>query len=59
LKEIADRTGWHCLVEAPKHKVQDLCRRWPNIDPTELFEFKQKYEPPPAAVGGRRVAGAA
>jgi hypothetical protein len=43
----------------PPELVEDLYSRWPNIDRAELFELKQKYEPP-AVVGGRRarVAGA-
>jgi ribosomal protein S25 len=58
--EIADMIGWHCTTEIPREEFEDLCRRWPDVDAAELFELKQKYEPP-AAVGGRRarVAGGA
>jgi ribosomal protein S25 len=58
--EIADLIGWPCLQEIPPELVEDLCSRWlsGDVDQAELFELKQKYEPP-AAVGGRRVAGGA
>lgn len=60
--DIANLIGWPCLQEIPLKLVEDLCRRWLNgdVDQAELFELKQKYEPP-AAAGGRRarVAGAA
>jgi hypothetical protein len=51
--EIADLIGRECLAEAPVDEVEALCRRWPDVDRAELFEFKRKY--------GRRarVAGAA
>jgi hypothetical protein len=60
--DIANLIGWPCLQEIPLKLVEDLCTRWLNgdVDQAELFELKQKYEPP-AAVGGQRarVAGAA
>jgi hypothetical protein len=55
--EIADLIGWPCLQEMPPELIEGLCSRWPNIDRAELFELKQKYEPP-AAVGGRRARAA-
>jgi hypothetical protein len=57
--EIADLIGWSCLQEIPPELVEDLCRRWlsGDVDKAELFELKQKYEPP-AAVGGRRARAA-
>jgi len=51
--EIADVVGRECLAEAPVDEVEDLCRRWPDVNAAELFEFKQKYGP------RTRVAGAA
>jgi hypothetical protein len=53
--EIAEVIDWSCLQEMPPELVEDLCRRWlsGDVDKAELFELKQKYEPP-AAVGGRR-----
>jgi Helix-turn-helix domain len=55
--EIADLIGWHCTTEIPREEFEDLCRRWPDVDAAELFELKQKYEPP-AVVGGRRARAA-
>ncbi|HMF21295.1 MAG TPA: hypothetical protein VKG24_04135 [Pseudolabrys sp.] len=52
--QIADLIGWSCVQEMPPELVEGLCGRWPNIDRAELFELKQKYEPP-AAVGGQRA----
>jgi len=53
--EIANVIGWSCLQEIPAELVEDLCSRWlnGNLDKTELFELKQKYDP------RARVAGAA
>jgi Helix-turn-helix domain len=55
--EIAEVIGWHCTTEIPREEFEDLCRRWPDVDAAELFELKQKYEPP-AIVGGRRARAA-
>jgi biotin operon repressor len=57
--EIADLIGRSCLQEMPLELAEDLCRRWlsGDVDKAELFELKQKYEPP-AAVGGRRARAA-
>jgi hypothetical protein len=55
--EIAEVIGWECVTEIPQEEFEDLCRRWPDVDAAELFEVKEKYEPP-AAVEGRRARAA-
>jgi hypothetical protein len=41
---IAKMIGWACLQAAPPGETEDLCKRWPNVNSEELFEFKRKHE---------------
>jgi AraC-like DNA-binding protein len=54
--EIAAALGWQCFMDLPAAVAEDLRKRWPNVEPGELFELKRKYEPS-AAVEGQRVEG--
>ena len=48
--EIANALGWLTFTAMPPDEVEDLRKRWPNVEETELLELKRKYAPRPAAL---------
>jgi biotin operon repressor len=43
--EIAEALGWQCFMAVPIAETEDLRKRWPNVEETDLLELKRKYTP--------------
>ena len=41
--EIANALGWQTFMAIPKREADELRKRWPNVEETELLELKRKY----------------
>jgi hypothetical protein len=43
--EIVEALGWQCFMAVPIAETEDLRKRWPNVEETDLLELKRKYTP--------------
>src|SRR5262245_46024751 len=44
--EIAEALGgWQCFMAVPTAEAENLRKRWPNVEETEMLALKRKYAP--------------